>query len=86
MSPEAMIPWVLFIVILPTTIIMIILFIAAFRANTQLKKLLSMQKTELDILSKNLNETRCLSELRRHKLITQDRKLAQCRHCSGLQS
>lgn len=86
MSPEAMIPWVLFIVILPTTIILIILFIAAFRANTQLKRLLAMQKTELDMLNKNLNEARCLSELRRHKLITQDRKLAQCRHCSGLPS
>lgn len=85
MSPEAIIPWVLFIVILPSTIILAILFIAAFKANTQLKQMLAMQNTELSMLNKNLNEARCLSELRRNKLIAQDRKLAQCRHCSGSQ-
>lgn len=86
MPPEAIIPWVLFAVIVPATVILIILFIAAFRANTQLKRLLAMQKTELDMLRKDLNESRCLAEIRRIKLIKQDRKISQCQHCSGLPS
>lgn len=84
MSQEAIVPWVLFIVILPTTFILAILFIAAFKANTQLKQMLAMQNTELNMLNKNLNEARCLSELRRNKLIAQDRMISQCQHCSGL--
>lgn len=86
MSPEVMTPWVLFVVTLPGLVVLIILFIAAFRANTVLKRIITMQEYEIGMVRKELNEATALAETRRVILIEKDRRLKECPHCSGSQS
>lgn len=86
MSPEVMTPWVLFVVTLPALVVLIILFIAAFRANTVLKRIIAMQEYEIGMVRKDLNEASNLAEVRRVLLIEKDRRLKECPHCSGLPS
>lgn len=86
MSPEALIPWTLFIVMIPALVITCILLFTAINANYQLKKLVAMQETELRMVRKQCNETSALSETRRLRLIDSHRKISQCQHCSGSQS
>lgn len=86
MSPEVITPWVLFVVTLPGLVVLIILFIAAFRANTVLKRIIAMQEYEIGMVRKELNEATVLAETRRVILIEKDRRLKECPHCSGSQS
>jgi hypothetical protein len=86
MSPEVITPWVLFVVTLPGLVVLIIMFIAAFRANTVLKRIIAMQEYEIGMVRKELNEATVLAETRRVILIEKDRRLKECPHCSGSQS
>ena len=86
MSPEVLTPWVLFVVTIPALVILIILFIAAFRANTVLKRIIAMQEYEIGMVRKDLNEASNLAEVRRVLLIEKDRRLKECPHWSGSQS
>lgn len=86
MSPEVLTPWVLFVVTIPALVILIILFIAAFRANTVLKRIIAMQEYEIGMVRKDLNEASNLAEVRRVLLIEKDRRLKECPQCSGSQS
>lgn len=86
MSPEAMIPWTLFIVMIPALVITCILLFSAINANYTLKKLVAMQETELAMIKKQLYETTALSEARRIRLIDADREINQCRRYFGSQS
>lgn len=86
MSPEVLTPWVLFVVTLPALVILIILFMAAFRANTVLKRIIAMQEYEIGMVRKDLNEASNLAEVRRVLLIEKDRRLKECPQCSGSQS
>ncbi len=86
MSPEVLTPWVLFVATIPALVILIILFIAAFRANTVLKRIIAMQEYEIGMVRKDLNEASNLAEVRRVLLIEKDRRLKECPQCSGSQS